>query len=214
MRYVKTGRVLVPALVVVGAASIDLGGQGDRMPPIARQALSQAQRDVVAKSFGDAAPTAGPYVAWLRSPVVLSGRRIVGDYLLGYKGALSPKLTEIAILMTARHWTQQYIFHQHIALAKKAGIREDVVAAIADGRRPSNMSEDEAAVYDFCDELLRTQSVSDATYARALKHMGSEQGVVEAVAAVGHWASNAMLMNTVRLPLPAGAAAPLKPFPR
>jgi 4-carboxymuconolactone decarboxylase len=214
MRFFSTGRVLVPALVVVGA-SIDLSGQADRMPPIAPQALSQAQKEVVANAFGGgAAPAAGPYVAWLRSPVVLSGRKIVGDYLLAYKGALSPKLTEIAILMTARHWTQQYIWHSHITLAKKAGVREDIMAAIADGRRPANIGEDEAVIYDFCDELLRTQSVSDATYARALKHLGGEQGVVEAVAAVGHWASNAMLMNTVRLPLPAGSAAPLKPFPR
>src|SRR5262245_39899349 len=213
MRFSKTGHVLMPVLVIVGA-SIGLSGQTDRMPPIARQALSQAQKDVVAKAFGDVPPTAGPYAAWLRSPVVLSGRKTVGDYLLGYKGALPAKLTEIAILMTARHWTQQYIWHQHIALATKAGVRDDVIAAIGDGRRPPNMSEDEAATYDFCDELLRTHSVSDATYARALKQLGGEQGVVEAVAAVGHWASNAMLMNTVRLPLPAGAAPPLKPFPR
>jgi hypothetical protein len=66
----------------------------------------------------------------------------------------------------------------------------------------------------FCDELLRTQSVSDGTHARALKHLGGEQGVVEAVATVGHWASKAMLINGVRLPLPPGATAPLRPFPR
>ena len=206
-------RVLAPVLVVV-ATQVDLGGQGDRMPPITRQELSQAQKEAVAKSFGDSPPSAGPYAAWLRSPGVLSGRKVVGDYLLGYKGALSPKLTEIAILMAAREWTQQYIWHQHIPLAKKAGVRDEVMAAIADGRRPPSMGDDEAAMYDFCDELLRTHGVSDATYARALKHFGGEQGVVEAVAAVGHWASNAMLMNTVRLPLPAGATPPLKLFPR
>jgi 4-carboxymuconolactone decarboxylase len=200
-------------LIVVGTSS-DLSGQADRMPPIAPQALSPAQQEAVARSFNNSAPTAGPYAAWLRSPVVLSGRKVVGDYLLAYKGALSPKLTEIAILMTARHWTQQYIWHQHVPLANKAGVPQEVVTAIADGRRPPRLGEDEAAIYDFCDELLRTQSISDVTYARALKHLGGEQGIVEAVAAVGHWASNAMLMNTVRLPLPAGATAPLKPFPR
>lgn len=211
--FSRIGRVLIPALAIVGGA-VDLRGQAGRMPPIAPQALSQAQKDAVAGALGGSAPTGGPYAAWLRSPVVLSGRKIVGDYLLAYKGALPPKLTEIAILMTARHWTQQYIWHSHVALATKAGVRQDVMAALADGRRPPNMGEDEAAIYDFCDELLRTQSVSDATYARALTHLGGEQGIVEAVGAVGHWASNAMLMNTVRLPLPAGATAPLKPFPR
>lgn len=200
--------------IVIIALPGDLRGQTERMPPVAPQALSPAQKEAVAASFGGSAPTAGPYGAWLRSPVVLSGRKVVGDYLLGYKGALSPRLTEIAILITARHWTQQYIWHQHIPLAAKAGVSQAVVAAIADGRRPAAMSDEDAAIYDFCDELLRTQSVSDATYARALKHLGGEQGVVEAVATVGHWASNAMLMNTVRLPLPPGTTPPLRPFPR
>lgn len=214
MRLRYATAVLAPVLVVV-ATQVRVGGQGDRMPPITRQELSQAQKEAVAKSFGsDSPPSAGPYAAWLRSPVVLTGRKVVGDYLLGYKGTLSPKLTEIAILMAARQWTQQYIWHQHVPLARKAGVRDEVMAAIADGRRPLNMSDDEAAIYDFCDELLRTHGISDATYARALKHFGGEQGVVEAVATVGHWASNAMLMNTVRLPLPAGATPPLKLFPR
>jgi 4-carboxymuconolactone decarboxylase len=213
MQLWKTARVLVLASVFNGA-HVDLRGQTERMPPIAPQSLSAAQKEAVAKSFGGSAPTGGPYGAWLRSPVVLSGRKAVGDYLLGYKGVLSPKLTEIAILMTARHWTQQYIWHQHIPLAGKAGVSQAIVAAIADGRRPATLREDEATIYDFCDELLRTQSVSDSTYARALTHLGGEQGLVEAVATVGHWASNAMLMNTVRLRLPEGVTPPLRPFPR
>jgi 4-carboxymuconolactone decarboxylase len=136
MRFWKSGRTLLPVLVVVIGASIDLSGQADRMPPIAPQALSPAQKEAVAKSFNNSAPTGGPYAAWLRSPVVLSGRKIVGDYLLAYKGALPPKLTEIAILMTARHWTQQYIWYQHIPLATKAGVRQDVMGG--DRRRTAS----------------------------------------------------------------------------
>ena len=126
---------------------------------------------------------------------------------------LSPKLTEIAVLMTARHWTQQFIWNAHITLAEKAGVRPDFMQAIAEGRRPVTMADDEAMIYDFCDELLQNRSISDATYARSLAMLG-EQGIVEAVATIGHWGSNAMLMNTQRLPLPAGATAPLAPLPR
>jgi 4-carboxymuconolactone decarboxylase len=75
------------------------------------------------------------------------------------------------------------------------------------------MTDDEAVIYDFCEELFRNNSISDATYARALAKLG-EQGIVETVASIGHWASNAMMMNTVRLPLPPGATATLAPFPR
>jgi 4-carboxymuconolactone decarboxylase len=184
------------------------------MPPIPVDRLTEAQRKAIAQAFpGNTSPITGPYGAFLRSPQVMVGRKIVGDYLLAYKGVLPPKLTEIAILMTARHWTQQYIWNGHVKLAATAGVRPEVVQAIADGRRPGNMADDEAMIYDLCDELFRNQSISDATYARALAMIG-EQGIVEAVAAIGHWASNAMMMNAVRLSLPAGVTAQLAPFPR
>jgi len=141
------------------------------------------------------------------------GRKMVGDYLLEYKGALRPKLTEIAVLMTARHWTSQFVWNPHSKLAEKAGVRPDIILAIAEGRRPSKMADDEAMMYDFCDELLRNHSVSDATYARAFATIG-EQGIVEAVAAIAHWAANAMMINTARTPLPAGVKPPLASFPR
>jgi 4-carboxymuconolactone decarboxylase len=162
---------------------------------------------------GTASAMSGPYGLWLRSPQVMIGRKIVGDYLLAYKGALPPKLTEIAVLMTARHWTSPFIWNNHIQLAEKAGVRPDVMNAIAEGRRPSKMADDEAMMYDFCDELLRNLSISDATYARALATIG-EQGIVEAVASIGHWASNAMMLSTARTPPAAGATPRLVPFPR
>ena len=114
--------------------------------------------------------------------------------------------------MTARQWTA-VIWNAHLELATKAGVGRDIVQAIGEGRRPAKMTDDEAVIYDFSDELHRNKSISDATYARAVTTLG-EQGVVETVATIGHWASNAMLANTVRLPLPAGAAAPLAPFPQ
>jgi len=204
---------LLYVLLLLILAPPDLRAQ-DRMPPIPPDKMTDAQRNAVSKSFpGNRGPITGPYAAFLRSPEVLMGRKIVGDYLLGYKGTLSPKLTEIAILMTARQWTQQFIWNAHVQLATKAGVRPPVIEAIADGRRPADMTDDEAVVYDFCEELFRNNSISDATYARALTKLG-EQGIVEMVASIGHWASNAMMMNTVRLPPPAGATAILAPFPR
>ena len=194
-------------------AAMNLRAQ-DRMPPVSLDRMTEAQRKAVATSFpGTRGLISGPYAAWLRSPEVLIGRKIVGDYLLGYQGALPPKLTEMAILMTARHWTQQFIWKAHMQLATKAGVGPHIMQAIAEGRRPAKMTDDEAVIYDFCDELHRNKSISDATYARAVTTLG-EQGIVETVATIGHWASNAMLMNTVRLPLPAGATAPLAPFPQ
>ena len=205
--------LLVHTLLLLLIGAVNLHAQ-DRMSPIPPEKWTDAQREVISQAFpGSTSSLTGPYGAWLRSPQVMRGRRIVGAYLLGYEGVLPPKLTEIAVLMSARHWTSQFIWRAHTRLALEAGVGPDLMQAIAEGRRPPDMAEDEAMIYDFCDELFRNQSISDATYARALAMIG-EQGIVEAVAAIGHWASNAMMMNAARVPLPAGAPAPLAPFPR
>ena len=75
------------------------------------------------------------------------------------------------------------------------------------------MSEDEATVYDFCMELLRTHGVSDATYARAVSHF-EEKGVVDTIGIMGYYSLLAMVMNTARTPLADGVSPPLKAFPR
>ena len=75
------------------------------------------------------------------------------------------------------------------------------------------MGEDEEILYDFCLELQRNQSVSDATYARAVSKFG-EKGVIDTVSLTGYYTMIAMVLNTSRAPLPAGATPALAPFPR
>ena len=74
------------------------------------------------------------------------------------------------------------------------------------------MVEEEEILYDFCTELLRNHSVSDATYARAIDRFG-EQGVVETVSLVGYYSMISLLLNTARTPLPDGVTPALTPFP-
>ena len=212
-RTTNSSWLLVHLFLLLLIGAVNLRGQ-ERMPPIPVERWTDAQRKAVAQVFpGTTSPMGGPYGLWLRSPEVMIGRKIVGDYLLEYKGTLPPKLTEIAVLVTARHWTSQFVWNPHSKLAEKAGVRPDVIQAIAEGRRPVKMADDEAMMYDFCDELLRNHRVSDATYAHALATIG-ERGIVEAVAAMAHWAANAMMINTARTPLAAGVKPPLAPFPR
>ena len=74
------------------------------------------------------------------------------------------------------------------------------------------MEPDEEIVYDFCSELQHNQSVSDATYTRAVSKFG-EQGVIDTTALVGYYTTLAMIMNVARSPLPEGKKAPLASFP-
>ena len=185
----------------------------DRMPPIPESQLTDAQKKAIAE-FTAARKTgiSGPFVPLLRSPEVMNRARAMGDYLR-FNSVLPPRLSEFAILLTARRWTQNYEWDAHNQLALQAGLSPDIVKAIADGRRPEKMAADEDVLYTFCDELQRNQSISDATYARAVSAFG-EQGVIDIVGIQGYYTLLAMVLNTARTPVPQGHTPGLVPFPR
>ena len=112
----------------------------DRMPPIAADALTDAQRHAIEEfKAARSAELSGPFVPLLRSPEVMTRARAMGDYLR-YKSALPPRLSEFIILLTARRWTQQYEWNAHQPLALKGGLDAAAVSAIAEGRRPEHMA--------------------------------------------------------------------------
>jgi 4-carboxymuconolactone decarboxylase len=115
-------------------------------------------------------------------------------------------------LLTAREWTQNYQWNAHYPLAIEQGFSPETARAIAEGRRPEGMVDEEEILYDLCMELQRNHSVSDVTYERAVDRFG-EQGVVETVSLMGYYTMLAMISNTSRAPLPAGAAPAFAPFP-
>jgi 4-carboxymuconolactone decarboxylase len=185
----------------------------DRMPPIAPDRLTDAQKQAMAE-FRAARKTdiSGPFVPLLRSPQVMNRARAMGDYLR-FNSVLPPRLSEFAILITARRWTQNYEWDAHQPLALKGGLSAEIVKSLAEGRRPDPMGQDEDALYTLCDELHRNQSVSDATYARAVATFG-EQGVIDILGISGYYTMLAMVLNTARTPLPASHLPALASFPR
>ena len=203
---------LTMTVVAIVAAAGSAGAQ-DRMPPIPANMMTDAQRKAVDEfKAARSAELSGPFVPLLRSPEVLSRARAMGDYLR-FKSVLPPRLSEFVILLTARRWTQQYEWNAHQPLAAQGGLSADIITAVAEGRRPARMAADEDALYTFCDELIRNQSVSDGTYGKAVAAVG-EQGVIDTLGITGYYTMLAMVLNTARTPLPAGAAPALTPFPR
>jgi 4-carboxymuconolactone decarboxylase len=181
------------------------------MPPIAPDQYSDEQKAAAAEfQAARKAPVFGPFAAMMRSPEVMNRARAMGDYLR-YKSAIGNVLSELAILITAREYSQIYEWSLHAPIAEKAGIKPEIVAAIADGRRPEAMSDDEAIVYDFSTELYHNKRVSDDTYARALKRFG-DRGVVDLISINGYYTFLAMFLNTSRLP-PAKGGPLLQRFP-
>ena len=153
----------------------------------------------------------GPWIALLRSPVLMTRTRELGDYL-DFDSVVPGYLRELAILLTAREWGQAYEWNAHYPLAIEQGFSAAMAQAIAEGRRPEGMVAEEEILYDFCMELQRNHSVSDATYERAVSRFG-EQGVVEIVSVLGYYTMTSMISNAARVRPPAGAAPVLTPFP-
>ena len=131
----------------------------------------------------------------------------------GFESVLPGWLREFVILMTAREWAQNYEWNAHYPIAIDEGFSPEMARAVAEGRRPEGMVDEEKILYDFCMELQHNHGVSDATYERAVSRFG-EQGVVEIVSLMGYYTMLSMISNTSRAPLPAGATPALSPFPK
>jgi len=151
----------------------------------------------------------GPFNAWMRSPEFGMRIQAVGEHIR-FKSAIPKHLNELAILITAREWTSQYEWYAHHALAMKAGLDPKIAEAVAAGKRPEAMKEDETAIYDFCIQLHRNRKVDDAAFNR-VKALFGEQGVVDLVGVSGYYVAVSMTLNVAQVPVPDGSV-PLKPL--
>ena len=202
--------LLVAALFALAPVGVAMAQ--DRMPEIPADKMTEAQKKAAQEFAADrGTPVFGPFIPLLRSPEAMLRAMAMGDYLR-FKKVLPPQLSEYVILITARQWTQQYEGDIQYPIALKAGLSADVAKALADGRRPHNMSADEELVYDFLTELHDTKSVSDATYARAVARFG-EQGVIDMIGVNGYYTFLAIVMNTARTALPPGHKPAQPEFP-
>lgn len=177
----------------------------DRLPPIPPERWTAAQREVAeAMIAGPRKAVVPPFVPLLRSPELASHVQNVGAYLR-FRSAIGPRLTELAILVTAAHYRQSVEWAIHAPIAQREGIAAVAIAAIERGERPHAMPDDDALVHDFCAELLTQRGrVGDALWARAVARFG-EPGVVDLTAVCGYYGLLALVMNAARTP--GGASA-------
>ncbi len=171
---------------------------GDRFKPLTYEQMNPEQKkmtDIAVSQRG----TGGSFNINVRDP---DGGQLffnMGDRVR-FHMSVPDKLKEIAICLTARYWGAQYEWLAHRRAAIQAGLSEDKVKAIAEGRRPEGMSADEEAVYNFITELFKTKQVSDDTFA-ALKSVVGERGVVDLIVTAGYYQAVSMLMNADRMPV-------------
>jgi len=183
---------------------------GNRFAPLTYQSMTPPQKKMFESLIsGERRGAAGPFNVLLRSPEMGDLAQQFGASMR-FHSSMPPKLNELAIIITARHWTSHYEWYAHRRAAANAGLNESIIQAIAAGKRPTGMAADEETVYNFCTELLTTKQVSDKTFETTKARFG-ERGVVDLIGVTGYYQFVSMLLNTDKYPLPDGASIELKP---
>ena len=198
-------------LATLAGACLLLGGTAlaqPRMRELDPAQLTPPQRAMYdALMAGPRHSIEGPFNAWLRSPDLGDRLQRVGEYLR-FKTTIPHNLNEFAILITAVEWSSGFEWYAHYPLAIKAGLSEAVAKDLQEGRRPANMSADEAMIYDFAVQLHRKHQVTDGVYKAVVDRFG-EQGVADLIGVLGYYDIVSATLNVARVPLPAGTVKPL-----
>jgi len=185
---------------------------GDRFKPLTWDQMNPAQKTMIQHLLsGDRKGVGGPFNILLRSPEMGDLAQQFGASMR-FHSSMPPRLNEFAIIITARFWMAQYEWNAHRRAAAQAGLSEDIIQAVAAGKRPAKMAADEETVYNFCTEVLKTHQVGDATFQATVKAFG-EKGVVDIMGVMGWYQFVSMMLNVDRYPLGPGVQPELKPLP-
>src|SRR5579864_4718597 len=181
-----------------------------RLPLIEETHMNEAQRSLMAAlragPRGQSITPRGPFAVWLHAPEFGHLAQALGGHCR-YKTALSPRLSEFAILCTARLWRAQYEWFAHQPMAEKAGVKPKTIADLRGGREPKSAPKDARAIYAFVQELYKIRRVSDRAYKRVHAFLG-DAAMVELVGILGYYALISMTLNVFRMPPPPEAPLP------
>lgn len=164
-----------------------------RIPTITREALPAHQQpiyDAIAQSRGR---VVGPFAVLLNSPETAGRVATLGHYLR-FESTLKPMIHELAILTVTREFDCQYAWTAHEPLARQAGVRDEAIAALRDRKAPAGLTEEEAAIVRYGQELVRKHQVSEGTFQAALSRLGN-QGITELTATMGYYTLLGFALN-------------------
>ncbi|MCD9033177.1 carboxymuconolactone decarboxylase family protein [Luteimonas sp. Y-2-2-4F] len=183
-----------------------------RIPLPSPESMTPEQRQVHDRIVaGRRGKIQGPLRAALHNPALADRWQALGE-LLRYDTSLTRRESELAILVTGRACHSPFEWYAHRLEAERAGLSEAALEALLAQREPEGLDPREAAVVAYARELNRDDSVSDATYARALERLGART-LVELTALVGYYTMVAMTLNAHEIPLPDGIE-PAFPLPQ
>ena len=181
-----------------------------RIPRPRQDELDASQRQVYDEiKAGRRGAVLDLFMMLMHSPKLADRAQRLGVFLR-YETSLPARLSELAVLITAKHWNASYEWHFHENEARAGGLAENIIEAIRSGDALKFINADEAAVHAYTRELLSNRHASDETYETALKFFG-KAGMVELTCLIVYFCMIAMTLIEHGVPLPEGTEPALPP---
>ena len=181
-----------------------------RVPILGEEQLTSEQRALLdsirSGPRGGSTNIRGPFAVFLHAPAFGELAQKLGGHCR-FNTAVSPRLSEFAILVTAKLWRAQYEWYAHVPQAERAGVKPATIRDLHAGRVPKSAPKDERAIYDFIQELYKTRRVSDRNYKRVNAILG-DSATVELVGILGYYVLISMVLNVFRMAPPASEPLP------
>jgi len=175
----------------------------ERLPPLSYDDMSDRQKQVYREiAAGPRGEVRGPLAVWLNRPELADGAQALGRYCR-YDSLLPPRLSELAILTTARVWGSEYEWAVHKPIALDAGISPDTVEAIRSNREPAFSHPDEAVVFRFARTLHTKRRIDDDLFDQTVAVLGAD-ATVDLVGLLGYYTLISMTINVFGAALPDG----------
>ncbi len=170
--------------------------------------MSPEQKETYDESIaGKRGAAPAPMMAWLNSPEMARHATRLGA-VLRFDTIFRANLSEIAILVTARHWTSHYEWYAHKRLALKGGMDPKIIEAIRDRRTPGFENAKAQMIYDVARSLHESHGLSQALYNEAIDVL-TLRGLVEIIGLCGYYTMVSMTLNTFEFGLPEGESSEL-----
>jgi 4-carboxymuconolactone decarboxylase len=144
----------------------------------------------------------GPAGIRLASPHIANIMEDANNYLR-YQTGFGTRLTEIAIMTTAREMDHQFEWAAHEKAALKAGIEPSLIDIIKYRKPLTGVAEKEAVTIQFGRELFGQRKVSSETFAHALRLYG-KKSLVDLASLMSQYTATASLLTAFDMQLPEG----------
>lgn len=139
----------------------------------------------------------GPFNLMVHEPRLGAALQKLGGVIL-YRGSLSARAREIAILCVAAHQQSEFERSAHEAIGRSAGLTDDEMATIAAKGSLSLSDTIEACVFKVSRALLEQGDLDDAAYEEAVKILG-EAGLIELSTVIGYYSLVALQLRLFRV---------------